>query len=202
MADGDYYARNSTPGWRKVANTLLGGQDVGLVAGVATHAFAETMRLGNGAPGLGRLSHALAEAARDGRRDRWTSAVEQARREHRHHAHTETIALAGQALLENDGDRLRNMSQPAIASALTESSARRIAQQQLDKCCQGRAPEDGGGVRERQAREHSVIDRMDIPGLAREMLRAEDGRGFKAPPRDTPAAGTEALIGRTLVGPS
>jgi hypothetical protein len=202
MADGDYYARNSAPGWRKVTNTLLGGHNVGLVAQFAERAFAETMRLGHGVPGLNQLSVALAAAARDGDRGRWAGAIEQARREHRHHAHTESIALAGQALLENDGDRLRNLSHPALAEALSEATARRIAQQQLSKCRQGRPADDGAGIAELQGRERAVIERMSIPRLAREMLRAENGSGFKAPSRDRPATGTEGLIGRTLAGPS
>ena len=40
MADGDYYARNLAPKWRKVGNTLLGGQDIAIVADLATQAFA------------------------------------------------------------------------------------------------------------------------------------------------------------------
>jgi hypothetical protein len=202
MADGDYYARNSTPAWRKVENTLLGGQDFGFVAQLATSAFAETMRLGNGVPGLSRMSHALAAAARDGQRDQWGTMIESMRREHHHHAHTETIALAGQALLENDGDRLRNMSHAAIAEELSKATAERIAQQQFSKCRQGRSADDGAGVGELQRRERAAIARMDIAGLGREMLRAEDGRGFRAPARDSKPTGTEGLLGRTLVEPS
>jgi hypothetical protein len=202
MADGDYYARNSSPGWRKVTSTLLGGQDVGVIARFADRAYAETMRLGNGVPGLNHLSFALAAAAREGDRDRWTATIEKMRRDHRHHAHTESIALAGQGLLENHGNRLRNMSHDGIATMLSEATARRIALQQLQRCRQGRTTDDGAGIAELQRRERAVIDHMDIPGLAREALRAEDGRGFTAPARQSPAIGTEALIGRTLVGPS
>jgi hypothetical protein len=202
VADGDYYARNSTPKWRQVGNTLLGSQDVRVTAGLATQAYAEMMRLGNGAPGLNGLAVAFAGAARDGDRDRWMATVEQARREHRHHANTENVVLAAQALLENDDGRLRNMSYERLATTLAEAATRRIAQQQFEKCRLGREAQDGASLADLQGRQQAAIGAMDLPGLAQEMLRHEDGRGFKAPARQTAAVGTEGLIGRTLVGPS
>jgi hypothetical protein len=202
MADGDYYARQLAPKWRKVGNTFLGGQDVGVVAGLAREAYAETMRVGNGVPGLNQLCTAFAGAARDGQRDAWTATTEHVSRDNRHHANTEIVALAGQALLENDDGRLRDMSYSALATALAEATARRIAQQHLDKCRQARIADDGASVGDLQRRQRAAIAGMDIAGLAREMLRAEDGRGFRAPARQASAVGTQRLIGRTLVARS
>lgn len=202
VADGDYYARNLAPKWRRVGNTLLGRQDVGVVAGLAREAFSETMRLGNGVPGLNQLCVAFAAAAQTGDRDGWTAINEEVRRASRHHANTEIAAMAGQALLENDCDRLRSMSDRELSEVLAEEIADRIANHHFMRCRQGTLPESFTSIGELRQREREAIARMDLAGLSREMLRHEDGRDFRAPARQTSAAGTEALVGRTLIGPS
>lgn len=202
MADGDYYARNLAPKWRKVGNTLLGGQDVDVVAGIAREAFSQTMRRGNGVPGLSELCAAFAAAARTGDRDGWTVTNEEVRRASRHHANTEVAAMAGQALLENDGDRLRHMSDGDLGEVLAKETADRIAHHHFVRCRQGVLPDTFASIGELRQREQDAITRMDLRGLAREMLRHEDGRDFRAPARKTSAAGTEALVGRPLIGPS
>ena len=127
MADGDYYARNLAPKWRKVGNTLLGGQDIAIVADLATQAFAETMRLSHGVPGLHQLCEAFAVAARDGARDAWMDTNEAVRRATRHHANTEIAVMAGEALLENHAERLRSMPTHELAEELAAATADRIA---------------------------------------------------------------------------
>jgi hypothetical protein len=160
------------------------------------------MRLGNGVPGLNELCGAFAAAALDGDRDTWTAINEEVRRAVKHHANTEIAAMAGQALLENDDGRLRAMSEDELAETLAKATADRIARHHFAKCHQGRLPDTFASASELQARAREALACMDTAGLAREMLRHEDGRAFKAPARQTSAAGTQRLIGRTLVGRS
>lgn len=202
MADGDYYARNLAPKWRKVGNTLLGGQDADVVAGLAREAFSETMRRANGVPGLGQLCRAFIAAVRGGDRDGWMAANEEIRRTARHHPNTEVAAMAGQALLENEGNRLQRMDSGQLSELLAKETAARIAQHHFDRCRRGVLPDDLSAIRALRRREQEAIARMDVPGLASELLRHEDGSGFRAPARQVEPAGTAALVGRTLVPPS
>jgi len=202
MADGDYYSRKLAPKWKKVGTTFLGGQDVGVVARLGTEAVAETMRLSGGIPGFKELSVGFAAASRDGDRDAWTAASEHMRRVHRHHPNTELAVLAAQGLLENDPVRLRDMSFEALRTTLAEAAVSKIAEYGFDKCRQDGLPQAAGSIGDAQSRQRAAISAMDTAGLAKEVLRAEDGHGFKAPARPSPAVGTETLLGRTLVGPS
>jgi hypothetical protein len=201
VADGDYYAGKLAPKWRKVGNTLLGGQPAELVANLACEAFAETMRLGNGVPGLTRLCEAFVAAVLDGERGAWIAAADDVRRDAKHHANTEIAAMAGQVLLENHADRLRDMTYVELTEALAEATVGRIAQHHFAKCRQGSLPSTFVGIAELQSRERDAMARLNTAGLAREMLRREDGRGFAAPARETPALGTAALLGQSLVQP-
>ena len=198
MADGDYYARNLAPKWRKVGNTLLGGQPAETVANLAREAFAETMRLGNGVPGLTRLCDAFVAAAHDGERGAWLAAADEIRRDAKHHANIEIAVMAGQVLLETQAGRLQHMSSGDLAETLAQATVQRIAQHHFAKCRQGSLPSTFAGIAELRAREREAMARLNSGALAREMLRREDGRGFTAPPRETPALGTAALLGRTL----
>jgi hypothetical protein len=199
MADGDYWARNSTPKWRSVASTLRGGQDVSTVASIAREAYAETMRLGKGVPGLNELVAAFVAAATKGERERWLKVGEEVRREASHHAHTEQAVCAGQALLETDSGRLREMDTAALGRELAHATAQRIAEQHFARCTNGEIPDCFDGPADLRAFRGAAIARMDLPGLAREMLAHEDGLGFRAPRRAVPAAGTEGMIDVPLV---
>ena len=201
MADGDFYAKNLAPKWRAVARTMDGQQDAEVVASLAREAFAETMRLAHGVPGLSLFVDAFEKAARSGDRDTWLATSELVRRAARHHANTEQAALAGQLLLENHGSRLASLSAETLAQELAEATAKRIAQHHFARCHQGRLHESFAVASELHALGEAAIARMDIPALARELLQHEDGVGFKAPPRQTPAAGTAALLSRPLVVP-
>jgi len=202
MADGDFYSRNLAPKWRKVGNTLGGGQDLGVVCGLASEAFAESMRLSRGVPGLRELCHAFAAAARDGDRNAWLATSEQVRRDARHHPNTEITAMAGQALLETDAGKRPGLSDGELHETLARASVDGIAQHHLARCRQSQLAAAFATVGELQARERDVISGIDTMALARELLRHEDGQGFRAPARRTASAGTEHLIGRTLRGPS
>ncbi len=128
MADGDYYARKLAPKWRKVGNTLLGGQSADVVADLACEALAETMRLGNGVPGLNGLCEAFVAAVLDGERGAWIAATDDIRRNAKRHANIEIAVMAGQVLLENHADRLRDLSDADLTTALAEATVSRIAQ--------------------------------------------------------------------------
>lgn len=201
MADGDYYARNLAPGWRKVANAIAGGQQLDLVVSFATKAYAETMRLSNGVPGLGMLVEAIVAAARDGDRAQWTAAGDAACRAARHHANTQIAVLEGQKLLENEGERLRTMSASALAQALAEATAQHIAAHHVERCQGAGLPESFGSVAELRALQREIRSDMPIGKLAAEMLRHEDGRGFATPRRTAPAVGTAGLIDTPLEAP-
>ena len=198
MADGDYYARKLAPGWRKVGNAIRGGQPLDLVAGLATKAFAETMRLSNGVPGLSALAGALVGAAQEGDRQRWVTAAHDACRASQHHANTQIAVLEGQRLLENQAERLRGMSAPGLARELAEATATHIAAHHLDRCVGPELPDHCDSVSALRAFERDVRAAMPLEKLAAETLRHEDGVGYVTPRRETPAAGTAGLIDRPL----
>jgi hypothetical protein len=202
MADGDFYSRNLPPKWRKVGNTLGGGHELAVVCGLASEAFADSMRRSDGIPGLGRLRGAFAAAARDGDRDAWRATSEPVRRDARHHPNTELAAMAGQKLLETDADRLRRMSAGDLDVTLAKASVEGILQHHLVRSRQPKLPAAYTSAGELQAHEREVIRGVDTAGLARELLRHEDGQGFRAPARRTASAGTEQLLDRPLRGPS
>ena len=201
MADGDYYARNLAPGWRKVGNAIRGGQQIDLVAGLATKAFAETMRLANGVPNLNVLAAAFAGAAQHGDRQQWTAVADGACRSSQHHANTEIAVLEGQRLLENDAQRLRGMSAPQLARELAEATTARIAAHHLDRCVGSDLPDHSDSAGALRRFERDVRGAMPIERLAAETLRHEDGIGYVTPRRQTPAAGTAGLIDRPLEAP-
>ena len=200
MADGDYYARNLAPGWRKVGATIAGGQAFESVVDLAATAFGQTIRLGNGVPSLDALAAAFCIAAQRGDRAHWTAAGDEACRASRRHASTEMAVLAGQQLLETESDRLRSMSADERRLVFVEAAARRIAEHHLHRCLGGELPDTFGSMSELRAYQAAVRDALPIAELAAGMLAHEDGQGFRKPRRARPPKGTAAMIDVRLDG--
>lgn len=198
MADGDYYGRKLGPGWRTVATAIAGAQPLEFIVAAATTAYARTMRLGDGVPGLTAQAEAFAVAAAGGSRERLEDVLAQTQLDSRHHPHTHAAALAAEALLESQPERLAAMTSDEASRTYVEAAVRQIAAHHLERCQADTLPVAYGSMAALRGFQQRILNAMPVGKLGTELLRHEDGQGFKAPRRAKPPVGTAAMLHRRL----
>ena len=184
MTDRDFFPRDVSSGWRKVARMRANG-DLGDSA--REKALADSLRR-NGCRQLHQVAQLLTEHLLSPP-ERWHSELDAISRLSGYDAHTRCAIDAAIALRERPHEIA--FAEPShVAQRLAETTIERIARRHEDRAL---SSTDGLSWAEPAPPRDQAVR-----ALARQLLEAPDGSRIRAPRRARPALGTAALLSRVV----